>query len=157
VGKRGPAPKPAELRAGAGVAPVVLSDVLPALAAPDHLEPEAVQVWDELVPPLIDSGVVQDADRLAVEALVNAVAQMRAANAVLADEGMFVKSPNGYQIAHPAVAIANKAAAEFRAWASRFGLTPSDRVALGLQVVRGRTAGAQWADALGENPRSAGD
>lgn len=161
MGARGPKPKPAEVRKREGTyrksshgEVVVLAGKPAGLAAPEHLPERVREAWDQIVPPLVDVGLLDRADAPAVEAMCYAVAQFREANEVVVAEGMFVSSPNGYKIAHPAVAVANKAAAEYRSWCARFGLTPSDRIGLGMAAVRSRSLADDLAEKIGPSPRS---
>ena len=161
MGSRGPKPKPAEVRKREGTYSkaahgevVVLGGKPSALAAPEHVTDRVRAVWDEIVPTLLAVGLLDRADGPALEAMASAVAQFREANEVVEKEGMFVASPNGYRIAHPAVAVANKAAAEYRSWCARFGLTPSDRIGLGLAAVRSRSLTEDLAEKIGPSPRT---
>jgi len=88
--------------------------------------------WLEVVVPLAGAGRVALEDRPTCEAFVLSVVTMREAQVVLDSEGYFVESPNGYRIAHPAVAVRDKAMAEVRAWSARFGCTMRDRDVLRL-------------------------
>jgi hypothetical protein len=54
------------------------------------------------------------------------------------------------------VAIAAKAQAEYRAWCARLGLTPVDRVSLGLASLRGQSLAQDIGSRIGESPRKAG-
>lgn len=156
VGQRGPKPAivtPDGKRRRSDVAVLGgLVDLDPPAALPEHVQ----RVWCELVEPMRGSAVLDRVDAFALEAMSRTVARWREAEAVLDLEGMFVASPNGYRIAHPAVAVAQKAQAEYRNWCARFGLTPSDRVGLGLAVVRGKSLAQDLADKIGASPRAAG-
>lgn len=100
------------------------------------------------------AAVLDRVDAPALEAMTRSVLRWREAEQILDVEGLFVASPNGYKIAHPAIAVAQKAQAEYRSWCSRFGLTPSDRVGLGLAVVRGKSLAQDLADKIGKSPRA---
>ena len=119
----------------------------------EHLPARVQEVWRELVEPMLGAAVLDRVDAPALEAMARSVVRWREAESVLDAEGLFVSSPNGYQIAHPAIAVAQKAQAEYRAWCARFGLTPSDRVGLGLAVVRGKSLAQDLADKIGQSPR----
>jgi P27 family predicted phage terminase small subunit len=121
-----------------------------------HL-PEHVQVvWRELVEPMRGAAILDRVDAPALEAMSRSVARWREAEQLLDVEGMFVSSPNGYRVAHPAIAVAQKAQTEYRNWCARFGLTPSDRVGLGMAVIRGKSLAQDLADKIGPSPRMAG-
>lgn len=99
------------------------------------------------------AAVLDRVDALALEAMTRSVLRWREAEQLLDVEGLFVSSPNGYKIAHPGIAVAQKAQAEYRSWCARFGLTPSDRVGLGLAQVRGHSLAQDLADKIGASPR----
>jgi P27 family predicted phage terminase small subunit len=125
------------------------------LEPPDHLPSAARLVWRELVEPMMCAAVLDRVDAPALEAMARCVVRWREAEQVLDVEGLFVESPNGYRVAHPGIAVAQKAQAEYRSWCARFGLTPSDRVGLGLAVVRGKSLAQDLADKIGASPRVA--
>lgn len=171
MGRRGPKPLPAALRDDASTyqpPEVVVGEVVHAgdLPAPEHLADGAGDAWRSIVAALAGSGMLQAVDAIALEALAVAVATMRDAQEIIERDGIEVRGRFFEQlddgttvgmIAHPMLAIRDKAAGEVRAWGARFGMTPSDRVALGLQVMRGKAAAAaSWEDDLGPNPRHTG-
>jgi len=162
MGARGPKPKPAEIRKREGTyrksdhGEVVVIGGKPATLEPSsNLTPRERAAWDEIVPAMTSSGLIDRVDVPALEAIAISVARWREAEEVLREEGLFVASPNGYRVAHPAIAVSQKAAAEYRSWAARFGLTPSDRIGLGLAAVRSRTLSEDLSDRIGTNPRTA--
>ena len=162
MGARGPKPKPAEIRKREGTyrksshGEVVVIGGKPATLEPSStLTPREREAWDEIVPAMTSSGLIDRVDIPALEAIAISIARWREAEEILRDEGLFVASPNGYRVAHPAIAVSQKAAAEYRTWAARFGLTPSDRIGLGLAAVRSRTLSEDLSDRIGTNPRTA--
>ena len=124
------------------------------LEPPDHLPSATRAVWRELVDPMRGSAVLDLVDAPALEAMSRSVLRWREAEAILDVEGLFVSSPNGYRVAHPAIAVAQKAQAEYRSWCTRFGLTPSDRVGLGLAQIRGKSLAQDLVDKIGKSPRA---
>lgn len=153
MGQRGPKPAIVTADGKRRRSDVAVVGGLVDLEPPDHLPPVVQSVWRELVEPMRGAAVLDVVDAPALEAMSRCVVRWRLAEAELDAEGLFVSSPNGYKIAHPAIAIAQKAQAEFRSWCSRFGLTPSDRVGLGLAVVRGKSLAQDLADKIGKSPR----
>jgi P27 family predicted phage terminase small subunit len=124
------------------------------MPAPANLTEHEAAVWDEVVPPLLAVGLLDRVDAVALEAIACSVARWREAEEVLRAEGLFVASPNGYRIAHPAIAVSQKAMAEYRSWCARFGLTPSDRIGLGMAAVRSRSLSQDLSDRIGPSPRA---
>lgn len=123
--------------------------------APGDLPAGVRRVWTELARPMADAGLLDRVDAFALEAIARCVDRWRQAEALLDEEGMFVASPNGYKIAHPAIAVSQKAQAEYRAWATRFGLTPIDRVSMGLAALRGKSLEQELTSKIGPSPRKA--
>jgi P27 family predicted phage terminase small subunit len=169
VGKRGPAPKPIEVAIADGTyrpdrhgrEPVVLARrlTLDEVKAPEHLSPgqaEAFEYVVELLSDVIEAGAIQEVDAPAVEAMSNSLWLYRKAAAEVASlTRLTIDTPNGSLQQHPAIGTMNKAGAEFRTWCARFGMTPSDRVGLGLQGAKTRNLTSQVADRLGpKTPRS---
>ena len=155
----GPRPKPAEIRKREGTYRkdrhgdvVVIGGRPDVIEPPVHLKPAAKAVWLELVP--VVRTIVDRADMWALEAMVMEIVRWREAEALLEEQGLWVASPNGYLIAHPAIAVATKAKKEYRDWSSRFGLTPSDRIGLGIQAVKKRSLQEDLSDKIGPIPRS---
>lgn len=131
-----------------------------AFGPPAHLNAKQAAAWRDVVEPITDSGMLTEADLPALEMMAVALATFRLADAelkrpVAKGGGLFVASPNGYRIAHPAFAIREKAAGEFRAWAARFGLTPADRASLGLTIGKGRKVASSVEQKIGKSPRGA--
>lgn len=124
------------------------------VAAPADLPAGVRRVWTELARPMADAGLLDQVDAVALEAIARCVDRWRQAEALLDEEGMFVSSPNGYKVAHPAVAVSQKAQAEYRAWAARFGLTPIDRVSMGLAALRGKSLEQDISAKIGPSPRN---
>jgi P27 family predicted phage terminase small subunit len=129
--------------------PVDLANVKP----PSYFTASHKAAWRDVVA-IVHPVVTQTADLPAVEMMAVSLATFRDAVKALKADGAFVESPNGYRIAHPAAAIRDKAAAEYRAWAAKFGLTPADRVALGITAKRAGP-GAGIAGRIGASPRAA--
>ena len=132
-------PTPAETRRATGNArnqpipdPVPVGDQLYDLPdPPEELGVVAQAVWREVGPDLVDVGVLRSSDLIAFEAMCQAVERMRDAASVLKVDGVISTGSTGQKRAHPALDIERQAAAEFRQWATRFGLDPSSRTKLG--------------------------
>lgn len=96
--------------------------------------PEIVrQAWDEVAALADNMGVLTDADQIALEALANALVELRTARKIVADRGgaMTYETVNGegavmYR-AYPEMAIIADADRRVMAWVTKFGLTPADR------------------------------
>lgn len=153
MGQRGPKPAIVTVDGKRRRSDVAVIGGLEDLEPPAHLPSAARQVWRELVEPMMGGALLDRVDAPALEAMTRSVLRWREAEQILDVEGLFVASPNGYRVAHPAIAVAQKAQAEYRSWCARFGLTPSDRVGLGLANLRGRSLQQDLADKIGASPR----
>ena len=94
------------------------------------LTPKAKTVWKQLGDSLDRMRVLTEADGHALELLVDAYAEYRAARAVVAKEGATYesKTKHGKIVrARPEVAIAADAWKRMKAMLVEFGLTPSSR------------------------------
>lgn len=60
----------------------------------------------------------------------------------------------GQLTAHPMLDVERQAAQLVLRYAGRFGLTPSDRAALGLNILEGKERAAQLSGVLGDSPRN---
>lgn len=178
MGLRGPKPEPFESAMERGVyradrhgEPVVLGGRVDVdeLGCPSRLlrmadglpveAPSPVDSWTDVALPLVGAQLVQSNDLPALEMMAVALFTYRLADWELAKHLAecgsltYTVGTNGAMAPHPAFAIREKSASEFRAWAARFGATPSDRVALGLGKIKGRSMAATLDGKLGANPR----
>jgi P27 family predicted phage terminase small subunit len=94
---------------------------------PEHLTPEAREHWDEVREPLAKIGLLTVIDGEALAGYCESRALWVAAKKKLAEQGITVSSPNGYEIPSPSLSIAMRAQKEMRAWLAEFGMTPSSR------------------------------
>jgi P27 family predicted phage terminase small subunit len=74
------------------------------------------------VPQLLDNDTLPPAVGANLEIACQAYADWRTHTARVAEQGSLVKSPNGFAVQHPSVAIANKAAAIWRQFQKQLGL-----------------------------------
>lgn len=162
-------PKPAALRSAEGgtakrgavshrpvPAVVEIAPPLHDLRPPKELGREGRQLWRERVVPLVELGVVSEADRPAVTAMCQHWERMQRAQRVLDVQGYFVPGSMGQMVTHPALRIVNDASTHFLRYATEFGLTASARVGLGLADVARRTLQHDLDERLGFNPRRSG-
>jgi len=103
----------------------------PALAIPDppeHLDPEARREWERVTQELHAVGAVAQLYRGPLAAYCAAWSRWIAAEKqIVATGGEVVKSPSGFPIQNPYLAIANRAAADMTRLAAEFGMTPSSK------------------------------
>ena len=132
-----------------GGAPVTTLD------PPEELPAGVRKAWREIAGPMAAAGLLDRADAPALEAAARCIDRWRVADAVLDREGLVMETHGGTH-AHPMVQVSNKAQAEYRAWSARLGLTPVDRVSLGLASLRGQSLAQDIGSRIGDSPRKAG-
>ena len=133
MSRRGAKPKPTRLKALSGT---LRSDRLnpnepearPAIPrCPEHLGPEAKREWRRLAPQLARMGLLCRIDRAALALFCQAWERWVKAEEALKRYGVMVKSPNGFPMQSPYLAVANKAMEQMRALLAEFGMSPSSR------------------------------
>lgn len=137
--KRGPAPKPTSLKlvqGNRGRRPIADCEVAPEVVAPDcpdHLLADAREEWQRIMPFLIRYKLVTEIDTAALALYCQAYGRWQEAERKIAEQrakggdGMLVKAPSGYPIQNPYLAIANRAMADCYKYLQQFGLSPSAR------------------------------
>ncbi|QQK75083.1 phage terminase small subunit P27 family [Salicibibacter cibarius] len=138
MGKRGPAPKPTNLKVmegNPGKRPLNENEPEPTKETPEcpeWLTDEAKEEWDRVVPELERLGLLTVVDGASLASYCASWARAVEAESWMAKNGRYyvtrdkdgdIKSMSKV----PHVAIAEKSFAEVRAFAKEFGLTPSSR------------------------------
>ena len=103
----------------------------PIIECPPELGDAARKEWDRIVPHLAKTGVLTEFDLGPLAIYCASFGQWLEANAAIQQYGTMLKSPNGYPVQSPHVAIANKAADTLLKIAVEFGFTPASRGADG--------------------------
>ena len=130
---RGRKPKPTRLKVIAGnpgKRPLNRNEPKPMTTTPDcppELSPAAQQEWKRLVSELSALNMLTNLDRVALATYCEAYALWVEAISAIRKYGTMVKSPSGYPMQSPYLAIANKQAEMMMRIASEFGLTPASR------------------------------
>ncbi len=96
-------------------------------ACPAALGPEARKEWQRLARQLFALGLLTRIDRGQLAAYCQAHALWTEAVQAIERYGTMVKSPNGYPMQSPYVALANKQVDIMTRIAAEFGMTPSSR------------------------------
>lgn len=137
---RKPTPTVLKLVAGnPGRRPVSMDEFRPPAVVPkcpDHLRGEARKEWDRVTSLLLEHGMISEADRGAIAMLctmwdryVTAETMIeKAKETAPGSMGLFVKSPNGFPIQSPWLAVSNKAMEQYKSMCNEFGLTAAARV-----------------------------
>jgi P27 family predicted phage terminase small subunit len=131
----GPKPQPANLKIlngrsdgrDSGGRPVKIPPAFVRLAPepPEFLTPEALAEWNRIVPELQRLEIVKTIDRAALASYCETWARFVSAQMDIRADGMYVTGSQGQPVKSPAVAIAEAASKELRAWCAEFGFTPS--------------------------------
>src|SRR6266446_4193257 len=96
-------------------------------ACPPELGPNAQREWNRLVGDLSKLSLITNLDRAALAAYCGAYALWAEATEAIQKYGAMVKSPTGFPIQSPYLAIANRQAEIMMRIASEFGFTPASR------------------------------
>lgn len=154
----GPPPKPPAIRRRDGnpaKRPIVdEARIGDAIALPDEFPPpeslrdEAAAVWREVVPELVEIGLVRSIDATALESMCDAVATAREAREILDREGYVVEGARG-SVVHPAYRVWRDSWALALKVAGEYGLTAVARLRVGAAVLRQKSLAEELKDALG--------
>ena len=98
---------------------------------PSHIQGEAKKEWRRICRELAALSMISNLDRAALTAYVTAWSRMIDAEEQLRKHGPIVKSPSGFPIQNPYLAVANKAMSQVIKISAEFGLTPSSRSRVG--------------------------
>jgi P27 family predicted phage terminase small subunit len=96
-------------------------------SCPSFLNKEARREWRRVTKLLFALGLITDLDRAALAGYCDAYARAAESSRQIQKYGLIVKSPNGYPMQSPYLAILNTALQETRAFSTEFGMTPSSR------------------------------
>lgn len=130
---RGRRPKPSRMKVltgNPGKRRLNAAEPMPEPMVPDcppELGPVARREWDRLAAELGALRILTTLDRAMLAAYCNAYGLWAEAIEAIQKYGTMVKSPSGYPIQSPYVAIANRQAEIMMRIASEFGFTPASR------------------------------
>jgi P27 family predicted phage terminase small subunit len=97
---------------------------------PDELSDAARAEWTRIVPLLERLRLLARLDRAPLVIYCAAFARWQEAERHLAAQGVIVKSPNGYPIQNPYLAVSNTAVAQMLKVLAELGLSPASRTRL---------------------------
>jgi P27 family predicted phage terminase small subunit len=96
-------------------------------ACPTELAAVAKREWKRISKHLSAMGLLTTIDRAALALYCDAYGRWLDAIQALQQYGVVIKSPNGYPVQSPYVAIANKAGEQVRLLLAEFGMSPASR------------------------------
>ena len=117
---------------------------------PDDLPADARRFWRTTVARLIDVGMLDLVDEVALRMLSTQYARWVQAGRVVAIDGHFVRGSVGQLREHPAVKIERESHRLYISAAEQFGLTPMARTRLGLAELHRRSLHNEMDSALGD-------
>ncbi len=100
---------------------------------PPHLQGEARKEWSRLGRKLREFGLVTEIDKAALALYCQAWSRWIEAEDALRNYGVVLKSPSGFPIQSPYLAIANRAMEQMTRLLTEFGMTPSSRSRVTMQ------------------------
>lgn len=133
MARPGPRPKPTALKileGNPGKRALPVNEVHPLVMmpeCPEWLAPQAQREWQKIAPQLLSLGLLTELDQMSLAAYCAALAQWRAAQMVVDEEGLTLVTTSGYLQQRPEVGIAARSMAMVRAFSGEFGATPSAR------------------------------
>jgi P27 family predicted phage terminase small subunit len=132
MGKRGPAPRPTQLKQfyGEKRPSRIQPQPQPREALPEppiDMTDDAREVWIYTIGELGPMRIATSADRDALAAYCEAVSMHRRATRLLAKSEILIKGQKGNVVRNPAVQMQRDAAQTMKAFAAEFGLTPRAR------------------------------
>lgn len=108
-------------------------------ACPPHVQGEGRKEWRRITRELNTLGMISNLDRAALAAYCQAWGRWCEAEEQLRKHGPIVKSPSGFPIQNPYLAVANKAMEQIIKLSAEFGLTPSSRARVSAQPATNQT------------------
>jgi P27 family predicted phage terminase small subunit len=118
------------LRGNPGKRPLPQGEPTPrvaAPAAPSHVSREAKREWRRTAKLLVELGLLTHVDRAALAMYCEAWGRWVEAEHALQEYGLIVKSPSGYPMQSPYLAVANRAMDQVRLLLGEFGMSPASR------------------------------
>jgi len=139
LGRRGPAPAPTGLKLVRGDERrrINLDEPRPLpgpVERPGYLSKLAVEEWERVAPHLVAMRTLTPADTTALAVYCEAVARWRVLAEVVAKSPPVIQVESGLLVKNPAYSQARDAAIEVRMYAREFGLTPSARAGIRVDV-----------------------
>ena len=133
LGYRGPIPKPSVIEKAEGRPghrPVNRTEPKPGQnvpRCPEHLDERARKEWRRLVPILRGMKVLTEADGMALANLCQTYSTLITAQKKLTELGILYKTPSGYIMQSPLLAVVNQCVDTVTKLSREFGLTPAAR------------------------------
>lgn len=108
------------------------------LDPPDFLSVDAQKEWRRIAPRLVRGGLLSEVDRAALMVYAIAFGDVAEAERAIRLQGKLVKSPNGYPIHNPNLAISRSNRELLAKMCPEFGMTPSSRARVAAAKTEGK-------------------
>lgn len=120
----------------------MISDLVQDMPAPDWFDEDKRGLWNAQVGLLVREGVLREVDSWALEMMVVAVAGARECAKQIQQDGWEILNTitGGFEQRqpHPLIGPMRAFQMDYLKWCNQFGLTPSARISLGIQELKGR-------------------
>jgi P27 family predicted phage terminase small subunit len=117
---------------------------------PRHLSDEAKAEWKRIARELAAIGLLTSVDRAALAAYCSAYGRwVEAERGLQKSAALIVKSPSGQPMQNPFVGVINTAFDQMRKFLIEFGMTPSSRSRLQVQITP-ETPADDWSQLFGD-------
>lgn len=103
-------------------------------SCPTWLDVEAKREWRRVVPYLVRLGLVSIVDRAALAAYCQNFARWYRAEKLIKELGLTMSTDKGYVMQRPEVGIANSAMKQMLKFMTEFGMTPSARSSIEIDM-----------------------
>jgi len=126
-----------ELGGNAGKRPLPAGGPQPVPAstrAPRGLQRGALKIWRKLAPLLSRRGILDELDTFSLSDACVVLYRLREAEAILERDGLIVEGYRGSLVKHPATTIAASYRAAWQRYATKFGLSPSERTGIEVAI-----------------------
>jgi P27 family predicted phage terminase small subunit len=140
--------------------PVVLSAKLDPLnlpEPPDDMPEEGVELWEDVLPWLVQVNVIQTIDLPSFTQMCRVFATAERARKVVDEQGYFALGSGGQISEHPAMKVLQTSQMMFLRHAGEFGMTTMARTRLGLMDVQRRSIQQDMDWTLGPSTRRDAD
>jgi P27 family predicted phage terminase small subunit len=101
---------------------------------PPHLDRRAKAEWRRIAPELEELGLLTRVDMAALAGYCQNYSLWIDAHNQIKKHGLLIKSPNGYPMQSPYLAIANKALDHMKSFLTEFGMTPASRTRINVKT-----------------------
>jgi len=127
-------------------------DPLDEVPSPPHwLDYYAKKEWERSAPRLVEIGLLTEVDLSMYTIYCQTFARVIRAEKAIMENGMYFETPNGHMQTRPEVTIARDEKKLLAQYANRFGLDPSSRNGIGVDVGNKKLTAEEILDGASRN------